>query len=286
VERARLQQIVPVNALTIDVEDYFQVAALAPHFPRASWDITPQRVATNVRRLLGLLREAQVQATFFTLGWVAERHPALVRDIAAQGHEVASHGYAHQRISELGPRAFYDDIRRAKAILEDITGVAVSGYRAPNFSVGSDSPWAFGLIAHAGYRYSSSVYPIRHDHYGMPEAPRFPWRPLPELLEVPVATARLLRANVPAGGGGYFRLLPYPMSRWLIERINRVDGRPAVFYLHPWEIDPGQPRVRAACAKTRVRHYLNLRRTQPRLTRLLRDLRWNRMDRIFLDARP
>jgi polysaccharide deacetylase family protein (PEP-CTERM system associated) len=284
-DRARLRQIVPVNALTIDVEDYFQVSALAPHFPRASWEVTPQRVAGNVRRLLELLREAQVQATFFTLGWVAERNPALVREIIAHGHEVASHGYAHQRIAELGPRAFLEDIRRAKSILEDITGAAVTGYRAPSFSVGRDNPWAFDIMARAGYRYSSSVYPIRHDHYGMPDAPRFPWRPLPELLEVPVATARLLRTNLPAGGGGYFRLLPYPLSRWLIERINRVDRRPAVFYLHPWEIDPGQPRVRAAGAKTRFRHYLNLQRTQPRLSRLLRDLRWDRMDRIFLDAR-
>jgi polysaccharide deacetylase family protein (PEP-CTERM system associated) len=284
-DRARLRQIVPVNALTIDVEDYFQVSALAPHFPRASWEVTPQRVAGNVRRLLELLREAQVQATFFTLGWVAERNPALVREITAHGHEVASHGYAHQRIAELGPRAFLEDIRRAKSILEDITGAAVTGYRAPSFSVGRDNPWAFDIMARAGYRYSSSVYPIRHDHYGMPDAPRFPWRPLPELLEVPVATARLLRTNLPAGGGGYFRLLPYPLSRWLIERINRVDRRPAVFYLHPWEIDPGQPRVRAAGAKTRFRHYLNLQRTQPRLSRLLRDLRWDRMDRIFLDAR-
>jgi polysaccharide deacetylase family protein (PEP-CTERM system associated) len=284
-DRARLRQIVPVNALTIDVEDYFQVSALAPHFPRASWEVTPQRVAGNVRRLLELLREAQVQATFFTLGWVAERNPALVREITAHGHEVASHGYAHQRIAELGPRAFLEDIRRAKSILEDITGAAVMGYRAPSFSVGRDNPWAFDIMARAGYRYSSSVYPIRHDHYGMPDAPRFPWRPLPELLEVPVATARLLRTNLPAGGGGYFRLLPYPLSRWLIERINRVDRRPAVFYLHPWEIDPGQPRVRAAGAKTRFRHYLNLQRTQPRLSRLLRDLRWDRMDRIFLDAR-
>jgi polysaccharide deacetylase family protein (PEP-CTERM system associated) len=284
-DRARQRQIVPVNALTIDVEDYFQVSALAPHFPRASWEVTPQRVAGNVRRLLELLREAQVQATFFTLGWVAERNPALVREITAHGHEVASHGYAHQRIAELGPRAFLEDIRRAKSILEDITGAAVMGYRAPSFSVGRDNPWAFDIMARAGYRYSSSVYPIRHDHYGMPDAPRFPWRPLPELLEVPVATARLLRTNLPAGGGGYFRLLPYPLSRWLIERINRVDRRPAVFYLHPWEIDPGQPRVRAAGAKTRFRHYLNLQRTQPRLSRLLRDLRWDRMDRIFLDAR-
>jgi len=284
-ERARLQQIAPVNALTIDVEDYFQVSALAPHFPRARWETIPCRVETNVGRILALLGEAHVHATFFTLGWVAERYPALVRAIAAQGHEIASHGYWHQRITELTPGAFLEDIRRAKAVLEEVSGTAVIGYRAPSFSVGRHSLWAFDAIAEAGYRYSSSVYPIRHDHYGLPDAPRFPFRPRPGVLEVPVSTVCLLRINVPAGGGGYFRLLPYGLSRWLIQRVNRVDGQPAVFYLHPWEIDAAQPRVRQASAKTRFRHYVNLHRTEGRLRSLLRDLTWDRMDRIFVEGR-
>ena len=274
-----------VNALSIDVEDYFQVSALAPHFPHAGWDSVPRRVERNVDRVLALLADAGAHATFFTLGWIAERHPGLLRRIAAQGHEIASHGYAHERVTALTPAALLGDLNRAKAVLEDVSGCAVQGYRAPSFSIGRTNQWAFDVIAQSGHRYSSSVYPVRHDHYGMPEAPRFAWRVREGLLEVPVTTSRVLRANLPAGGGGYFRLLPYPVSRWMLRRVNQVDRQPAVFYFHPWEIDPQQPRVRGTDLRTRFRHYVNLHRTEQRLQRLLRDLQWDRLDRVFLGAR-
>ncbi|THF61634.1 XrtA system polysaccharide deacetylase [Pseudothauera rhizosphaerae] len=272
------------NALTIDVEDYFQVSALAPHFPRAQWDALPCRVEANVERILALLEAHDARATFFTLGWIAERYPQLVRRIADGGHEVASHGYGHERASAQSPEAFLADIRLAKAVLEDITGQAVSGYRAPSFSIGRGNPWAHDCIAEAGYRYSSSVYPVQHDHYGMPDAPRFPWRLPNGLLEIPVSTVRWLGRNWPAGGGGYFRLLPYAVSRWQIARVNRHDRRPAIFYFHPWEVDPEQPRVQEAAAKARFRHYVNLERTEARLHRLLADFAWGRADAVFRDA--
>jgi polysaccharide deacetylase family protein (PEP-CTERM system associated) len=270
-----------VNALTIDVEDYFQVSAFAPHISRSEWDTLPCRVEQNVDRILELLDEAGVHATFFTLGWVAERYPDLVRRIADAGHELASHGFAHHRATDQERDEFLADIRLAKAVLEDVSGRAVRGYRAPSFSVGPKNPWAFECIGEAGYRYSSSIYPIRHDHYGVPDAPRFSYQTFPGVLEFPVATVRMLSSNWPAGGGGFFRLLPYAVSRGLIRRINAVDAKPAIFYFHPWEIDPDQPRVSGPGFKTRFRHYLNLRRTQPRLRRLLRDFQWNRVDRVF-----
>jgi polysaccharide deacetylase family protein (PEP-CTERM system associated) len=273
-----------VNALTVDVEDYFQVSAFEPHIARSDWDTLPCRVEANVDRILGLLDDHGAHATFFTLGWVAERYPALVRRVADAGHEVASHGSAHRRAHEQPRDEFEDDIARAKALLEDVTGMPVQGYRAPSFSVGPSNAWAFDCIASAGYRYSSSVYPIRHDHYGAPQSPRFPHEVTPGLIELPVATVRMLNSNWPAGGGGYFRLLPYEVSRWSIARINSVDRQPAMFYFHPWELDPGQPRVAGVSAKTRFRHYLNLGRTEARLTRLLRDFRWDRVDRVFLDG--
>jgi polysaccharide deacetylase family protein (PEP-CTERM system associated) len=273
---------VVVNALSVDVEDYFQVWALAPWFPRARWDETPCRVERNIDLILLLLHEARARATFFTLGWIAERFPEVIRRIAAAGHEIASHGYAHDRVGELERDAFYADIRLAKTILEDVADVEVKGYRAPSFSIGADTDWAHDCIREAGYRYSSSVYPIRHDHYGMPDAPRFAYRSRPGLLEVPITTTRFFERNWPAGGGGYFRLLPYGVSKWSIKRVNEVEGEPAIFYFHPWELDPGQPRVKGAGVKTRVRHYLNLDRTERRLRRLLRDFRWDRLDRVFL----
>ncbi len=273
-----------INALTIDVEDYFQVSALAPHFPRNTWDDVPCRVERNVDRILELLDGHGAHATFFTLGWVAERYPLLVRRIVGGGHEIASHGYAHERASALSPKAFTADITLAKAVLEDITGQPVAGYRAPSFSIGKANLWAHDCIAEVGYSYSSSVYPVKHDHYGIPDAPRFPWRLDNGLIEIPVTTMRWLGRNWPAGGGGYFRLLPYALSRWQIERVNRDDRRPAIFYFHPWEIDPGQPRVADATAKTRFRHYINLDRTEARLGRLLSDFTWGRADRVFRDA--
>ena len=271
-----------VNALTIDVEDYFQVSAFNDHIARSEWDTLPCRVERNIDRILELLADVNAHATFFTLGWIAERYPALVKRISAAGHEVASHGFGHQRASEQGSDAFLADIRLAKAVLEDIAGHEVQGYRAPSFSVGRGNEWAFDCMTEAGYRYSSSIYPIRHDHYGMPDAPRFAHEVRPGLLEVPVATIRMLEQNLPAGGGGYFRLLPYAISRWSIRRINTVDRKPAMFYFHPWEIDPDQPRVDGVSAKTRFRHYVNLGRMQPRISRLLADFRWDRADRVFL----
>jgi polysaccharide deacetylase family protein (PEP-CTERM system associated) len=273
------------NALTIDVEDYFQVSAFAPHIERGAWDTMPCRIERNVDQLLRLLSESESHATFFTLGWLAERYPRLVRDIVANGHELASHGYGHLRASEQSKPEFEIDVQRAKQILEDIAGVPVRGYRAPSFSIGHANLWAFDSLVAAGYQYSSSVYPVRHDHYGMPDAPRFPFRVRERLLEIPVTTTRMFGRNLPAGGGGYFRLAPYRVSRWAIGRVNRIDRRPAIFYFHPWEIDPAQPRVRGISAKTRFRHYLNLDRTESRLKQLLRDFHWDRVDRVFdLDA--
>jgi polysaccharide deacetylase family protein (PEP-CTERM system associated) len=273
-----------VNALTVDVEDYFQVSAFAAHIPRSSWDSQPCRVEANIERILGLLSEAKVSATFFTLGWIAERYPALVRRLVDGGHELASHGYEHLRANEQAYGAFLADIRLAKAVLEDIAGREVKGYRAPSFSIGPANFWAFDCIAEACYRYSSSIYPIRHDHYGAPDAPRFPYKVRENLLEVPVATVRMLNSNWPAGGGGYFRLLPYRISKWSISQVNAVDRRPAMFYFHPWELDPTQPRVKGPGAKARFRHYLNLDRTEPRLKSLLADFRWDRVDRVFLNG--
>jgi len=270
-----------VNALTVDVEDYFQVSAFEPHVSRDAWDALPRRVEANVDRILGMLDEHGARATFFTLGWLAERHPAMIRRIVDGGHELASHGHGHGRATEQQPDEFRVDIRRAKAILEQIGGCEVRGYRAPSFSIGTANRWAFECIAEAGYRYSSSIYPIRHDHYGAPDAPRVPHECSPGLVGLPVATVRVWRTNLPAGGGGYFRLLPYAMSRWSLARINRVERRPAIFYFHPWELDADQPRIDGVSAKARFRHYLNLDRTQGRLARLMRDFAWDRVDNVF-----
>jgi polysaccharide deacetylase family protein (PEP-CTERM system associated) len=271
------------NALTIDVEDYFQVSAFAPYIPRADWSRRECRVERNVQRILGLLAERDVRATFFTLGWVAERYPGLVRDIVAGGHELASHGYGHERASDLDRAAFREDVLRAKHVLEDVGGVAVKGYRAPSFSIGHGNLWALETLARTGHRYSSSIYPIAHDHYGMPDAPRFAHRTPQGLLEVPATTLRAFGRNLPCSGGGYFRLLPYAATRWMIRRLNRVEHESAVFYFHPWEIDPAQPRIAGIDAKTRFRHYVNLGRNEAKLARLLADFRWGRMDDIFLD---
>ena len=270
------------NALTIDVEDYFQVSAFAPYIRRDEWDTRECRIERNIGRILELLAERDVKATFFTLGWIAERYPQLVRDIVAAGHELASHGYGHQRATDLSRDEFAADVGNAKKILEDLSGQAVRGYRAPSFSICTRNLWAFDMLAKAGYEYSSSIYPIKHDHYGMPDSPRFAYRVGAGLLEVPVTTLRLFNRNLPSSGGGYFRLLPYQLSRWMIGKVNRDDREPAVFYFHPWEIDPGQPRVAGIDAKTRFRHYVNIDRTEARLRQLLQDFRWGRMDHIFL----
>ena len=273
------------NAMTVDVEEYFQVSAFAAHIPRKSWASIPSRVEGNIDRILALLDEKQVKATFFTLGWIAERYPAMVKRIVSNGHELASHGWAHQRVSDQEPQEFLDDIIRSKALLEDISGQKILGYRAPSFSINSNNLWALDLLEEAGYRYSSSIHPIHHDHYGMPNAPRFAFYPKNNggLLELPITTVRLFKRNIPAGGGGYFRLWPYAFSHWLIQRLNRLEHRSAIFYFHPWEIDYEQPRQQGINAKTRFRHYLNLHRMEGRVRALTRDFSWDRMDRIFLE---
>lgn len=270
------------NALTIDVEDYFQVSAMAPYIARSEWDERECRVEANVDLILELLARRGVRATFFTLGWIAERYPQLVRRIVSGGHELASHGYGHERASDLNRAQFSDDIIRARGLLEDIGGVPVIGYRAPSFSIGEGNLWAFDCLQEAGYRYSSSLFPIRHDHYGMPDAPRFAHAVRNGFLEVPASTVHLAGRNLPCSGGGWFRLMPYALSRWMIRRVNAVDGQAAVFYLHPWEVDPGQPRVAGIDARTRFRHYVNLDKVHGRLDALLRDFSWGRMDEIFL----
>ncbi len=273
------------NALTVDVEDYYQVSAFAPYISRSEWHRMPSRVESNVERLLDMFDEFGAKATFFTLGCVAERHPAMVRRMVERGHELASHGYWHERASAQPPEQFREDIGRARKLLEDLSGVQVHGYRAPSFSIGHGNLWAFDIIREQGYTYSSSVYPIRHDHYGMPDAPRFAYQPIPHLTEIPISTVCLGGRNLPAGGGGYFRLLPYALTRRAIRHIHRHDARPSLFYMHPWEIDPGQPRI-AAGAKSRFRHYVNLGRTEARLRKLLAEFRWGRMDRVMLRQDP
>ncbi|WP_404301652.1 XrtA system polysaccharide deacetylase [Alicycliphilus denitrificans] len=270
------------NALTIDVEDYFQVSAFAPYIERSKWDLHECRVERNVERILELLADCNTQATFFTLGWVAERYPDLVRRIVEGGHELASHGYGHERVSDLSELEFFNDIYRAKALLEDISGMRVQGYRAPSFSIGYGNLWALDTLQRAGYRYSSSIYPIRHDHYGMPDAPRFAHQIRDGLMEVPPTTVRVFNRNLPSSGGGYFRLFPYFLSRWMLRQVNGRDKSPAVFYFHPWEIDVGQPRVQGIGFKTRFRHYVNIGGMEKRLGCLLRDFCWGRMDHIFL----
>ena len=270
------------NAMSVDVEDYFQVSAFQSRIASDAWDEWPSRIERNVDRILKLFDDAGVSATFFVLGWVAQRYPSMVRRIAECGHEIASHGMMHRRASEQDPESFSQDVADARRLLEDVGGLAVAGYRAPSYSIGRHNLWALDCLLNAGYRYSSSIYPVRHDHYGMPEAPRFAFRFEEDgILEVPVTTCRVLRRQIPWGGGGFFRLYPYALSRWAIRRVNCVDRQPAIFYFHPWEIDPGQPRISGVGPKARFRHYLNLSRMESRLRRLLEDFRWDRVDHVF-----
>ena len=275
------------NYLSIDVEDYFQVSAFEAVSKPESWAARPLRVERNTEKVLELLDEHKAMATFFVLGWVAERFPRLIQKIIAAGHEIASHGYNHQRVNNLSRREFRDDIRTSKILLENITGQPVHGYRAPSYSISAATPWAFDELLEAGYLYDSSIFPIRHDFYGVPDWPRFAgwaeknslgqWECLSRdpmglrLFEVPITTLKLGRFKLPIAGGGYFRLYPYPFTRWGLRRINRREGRPFVFYVHPWEFDPRQPRVAGATIKSRFRHYVNLDKTEARFKRLLTD---------------
>lgn len=272
------------NAMTVDVEDWFQVQAFAHCIDRNDWPGLEARVEANVERILAQFAAAGVKATFFTLGWVAQRHPGTVRQIVAAGHELASHGWDHTRADRQDPATFRNDVRRARDLLQDTGGVPVIGYRAATFSIGAGNRWAFQVLAEEGYRYSSSVNPIRHDLYGVPDAPRVP-HPVAggALLEIPMTTIRLGRRNWPCSGGGYFRLLPYAAWRHALARVNRRDRQAGIFYFHPWEIDPGQPRVADCGWKSRFRHYTNLTCMSAKLDRALRDFAWDRMDRVFAD---
>lgn len=272
-----------VNAMSVDVEDYFQVSAFEPYVKKEEWDNIPCRVEQNVDRILQLFSERNIKATFFTLGWMAQRYPEMIRRIIADGHELASHGWGHVRVVNQTPEQFRTDVQKTKALLEDISGQAIKGYRAASYSIGKDNLWAHQVLADTGHEYSSSIVPIKHDLYGIPNAPRFAFRTaMGSILEIPITTVRLGGRNLSCGGGGWFRLFPYSFSRWAMRRVNQQDAEPMVFYFHPWEIDPEQPRQAGLNAKTRFRHYLNLNQMYPRLENLLRDFRWDRMDRIFL----
>jgi polysaccharide deacetylase family protein (PEP-CTERM system associated) len=270
------------NAMTVDVEDYFQVQAFAHCIDRKDWDKFPHRVDLNTNRILDQFDAAGVKATFFTLGWVAHRFPALIRRIVDDGHELASHGWDHSRVDHQGPETFRADIRRTRALLEDVGGVRITGYRAATFSIGPRNMWAYPILRQEGYSYSSSINPIRHDLYGMPDGPRVPFCPdLDGVVEIPMTTVRLLGRNWPCSGGGYFRLLPTALYRAGLNRVNSIDRQPGIFYFHPWEIDPGQPRIPNAGWKSRLRHYTNLSRMAGDLDKLLRDFAWDRMDRVY-----
>jgi len=271
-----------INGLSVDVEDWFQVGAFENVIARENWDDLACRVEGNVSRILNLFSEAGVYATFFTLGWVAKRCPQVIRRIAENGHEIASHGFDHTRVFTMDRAKFGEDVRVTREILEDATGQAVTGYRAPSFSIDQRSLWAFDVLAAQGYKYSSSVAPIVHDHYGWRQAPRFSFRPVAgsDLVEIPVTTALLGSRRLAAGGGGFFRVLPYAFSRWAIAQVNREDERPAVFYFHPWEVDPEQPRVTNAPVRSKLRHYTNLSKMEGKLSRLLGEFEWGRMDAL------
>ena len=266
------------NALTVDVEDYFHVAALAPNIHRDTWTSRESRVVGNTQKLLAIFEEFDVRGTFFVLGWVAEQHPQLVRDIAAHGHEIACHGYSHRLVYEQSPQEFYQETHRAKNLLQEITGSAVLGYRAASYSIVRESLWALDILVELGFVYDSSIFPVRHDRYGIHDAERAPHRMATPtgkyIVEWPLATARILGFRLPVAGGGYFRLFPYGLSRWGLASINRRELRPFVFYLHPWEIDPAQPRVSASWL-SRFRHYTNLGKCEERLRRLLAEFRFS-----------
>ncbi len=297
------------NALSIDVEDYYQVSAFESVSPLESWHGFESRVERNTEKILDILEDESVRATFFILGWAADKCKGLAKNIAERGHEIASHGYWHRRVYNQTRAEFREDVRKAKSLLEDQTGTEILGYRAPSYSISQKSIWAFDELAEAGYVYDSSVFPIRHDLYGMPFWPRFTfsverledgnWAPAENqnsfsmgsskggdavcMLEIPITTLKLLGRNFPLAGGGYFRLFPYAATQWGLKRINEKEGKPFVFYLHPWEVDPNQPRMKGAAAKSRFRHYLNLTKTEPRFKKLLKDFEFAPIREAILD---
>mgnify|MGYP005818798535 FL=1 len=271
-----------LNAMSVDIEDWFQVGAFETVIDRGDWDQLEHRVEQNTQEVLALFDEAGIKATFFILGWVAERYPALMRQIVAAGHEIANHGYDHARVFTLSPDQFRADLDRSRKLLEDSSGQKVIGYRAPSFSIDQRTPWAHEILAEQGYAYSSSVAPIRHDHYGWAGSPRFAWKPVPQsgIIELPVTTVKLGNRILAAGGGGFFRLLPYALYERSIRKMQRDDGHGAIFYFHPWEIDPEQPRVKDAPIRSKLRHYTNLQGMRAKLLRAGQDFKWGRVDEL------
>tara|TARA_R110002110_G_scaffold415858_2_gene658602 strand:- start:42193 stop:43098 length:906 start_codon:yes stop_codon:yes gene_type:complete len=285
-ERNKEAPKVITNAMSVDVEDYFQVSAFENILPKDIWNSLPVRVEHNTYHILKIFEKHNIKATFFILGWVAERYPNLVREIVAQKHEVASHGFWHQRVHTLTPHAFKQDVDSSKKLLEDISGLEVKGYRAPSYSINYRNQWALSVLEELGFVYSSSVYPIKHDIYGWPTAPRFKFTSTPGgLIEIPISTLKIGTRNVPCGGGGYFRLFPYRLSRWAIQQVNQKDQQPCIFYFHPWEIDPNQPKQKNINFKTRFRHYHNLSGMQFKLEKLLHDFKWGTIDDVFLESK-
>jgi len=267
--------------MTVDVEDYFQVSALAERFPQESWQLQTLRVEIGTNKLLALFEQHQVKATFFTLGWIAQHCPDLIKRIVDSGHELACHGYGHQRVTELTPRLFSEDLYRAKSILEQLSGQRVIGYRAPSFSINDSNRWAFDVMVELGFTYSSSTYPIKHDHYGVPHWPRSPYEVVDGLIEIPLTTLTRYGRCFPIAGGGYFRLAPYHLSRWALNAYHQQEQRSSVFYVHPWELDVNQPVVQGLDLKTRFRHYINLDKVEPRMDRLLSDFSWSTMKSVY-----
>jgi polysaccharide deacetylase family protein (PEP-CTERM system associated) len=272
------------NAMTVDVEDYFQVSAFEPYIAKNQWDSLPHRVESNTDKILELFQTRGIKATFFTLGWVAERYPELIKRILTEGHELACHGYEHIRVTEQTPAEFRNDVARTKKLLEDLSGKEVKGYRAASYSIGKNNLWALDVLQEEGFKYSSSIYPVKHDLYGMPDAPRFIYEPIANqtFKEIPITTIRFGNKNLPCGGGGFFRFYPYALSKWAFNRVNNQEQQSGIFYFHPWEIDPDQPRQSGLNLKTRIRHYLNLQRMENRINQLLTDFKWDTMENVFL----
>ncbi len=273
------------NAMTVDVEDYFQVSAFESYVSKDRWDTLPHRVEKNTNRILDLFNEHQIKATFFTLGWVAERYPDLVKRIVKDGHELACHGYEHIRVTEQTQGEFRKDVSKTKKILEDLSGQEIKGYRAASYSIGANNLWALDILNNEGFKYSSSIYPVKHDLYGMPDAPRYIYEPIEQadFKEIPITTLKVLNKNYPCGGGGFFRLYPYFFSKWAFNRINQQEQQSGIFYFHPWEIDPDQPKQHGLPFKTKFRHYLNLSKMEGRIQNLIRDFEWDTMEAIFLN---
>ncbi len=273
------------NAMTVDVEDYFQVSAFESYISKNQWDKLPQRVEQNTNRVLDIFAKHEVKATFFTLGWVAERYPDLVKRIVKEGHELACHGYEHIRVTQQTPEQFRADISKTKKILENLGGCEVKGYRAASYSINKTNLWALDILQEEGFKYSSSIYPVKHDLYGIPDAPRFMYESISgsNFKEIPITTLRFGGKNIPCGGGGFFRFYPYIFSKWAFNRVNNQENQAGLFYFHPWEIDPEQPKQDDLSLKTQFRHYLNLNRMENRLEQLLSDFEWDTMENVFLN---